>query len=249
MRRPYLAVAEQQHADSRRFLKWESGDRQVFSVGVHTDSKAGDAGLFSDVRAILGTVKDCLVVMDACSPAGVWTRDGLYAGAFNDDVGIAPKREGWEALAFVKVVQDDNQWGQVIETAGGDVLWGLMRHNSTPFYRITGWDDWERQHGTLPLKAAAAAARRKGNGLAGEYFASPGSDWSKPSLRRVDPDIWFGPMRGSFRKVDTLHTWFNAKETKTLSLETPFSTRWTGWVEAPLDHQQLTFHGSTYARV
>ena len=39
---------------------------------------------FADIRGILGEARDCLVVLDACTPATVWTRDGLYAGSFLD---------------------------------------------------------------------------------------------------------------------------------------------------------------------
>ena len=54
---------------------------------------------------------------------------------------------------------DDHQWGQVIETPGGDVLWCAMSGDGTPVYRVDGWEDWERKGGTLTLKAPAAPVR------------------------------------------------------------------------------------------
>ncbi len=205
----------------------------------------GPTSQFSDVRAVLGEVKDCLVVMDACSPASVWTRDGLYAGAFDDDTGISPAKDGWEALAFRKH-HNDNQWGPVIETPAGDVLWGQMRDNSTPFYRITGWEHWERQQGQLMLKAPAAVARRKGTGLTGEYFASPDLT-GKPVLSRVDPEIWLGAMRGQFRPFKAPPFRSAARELRKISPEEAMSARWTGAVEAPVS-EDFTFRVYLYGQ-
>jgi PA14 domain/FlgD Ig-like domain len=229
---------------SSRFLKWNAHNDQIFSVGVHTDSKSGEAGIFSDVRAILGEVKDCLVVMDACSPASVWTRDGLYAGAFNDDLGLPAKLEPWERLAYRKIAHDDNQWGQVVETKTGDVLWGPMRDNSTPFYRISGWDHWDRQRGRFTLKTSARGARQKGTGLTAQYFATPALT-GNAVLRKVDPEIAFGPMRGDHRQVDGPTGWFNSPDSDSLSQDAPVSARWTGFVEAPLS-EGFTFQLYTY---
>jgi hypothetical protein len=229
-----------------RFLKWDPRGRQVFSVGLHTDSKSEPPGIFADVRAILGEVKDCLVVMDACSPANVWTRDGLYAGAFNDDVGIGTNLEGWQARAFRKKVHDDNQWGQLTETADGDVLWGQLRDNSTPFYRITGWDHWQRQQGPLTLETTSTAATRKGEGLMGAYFASFELSGT-PFHRRVDREIAFGPMHGDHRVVKVAGFGVKRGQSRTSTADAPLSVRWTGALEAPLS-EDFTFRIYTYGK-
>src|SRR5207302_1711226 len=66
-----------------RFQKWNSSGSLQWSVGLHTAWKNGHPGQFAQVRGILGEVRDCLVVLDACEPASVWTRDGLYAGTLH----------------------------------------------------------------------------------------------------------------------------------------------------------------------
>ena len=66
---------------SQRIMKWDAAGKLAFTVGRHTAGKKGLPGEFANIRAILGQVSDCLVVMDACSAASVWTSDGLYAGA------------------------------------------------------------------------------------------------------------------------------------------------------------------------
>jgi hypothetical protein len=228
-----------------RFLKWDTHGRQAFSVGLHTDSKGEQPGVFADVRAILGEAQDCLVLMDACSPAGVWTRDGLYAGALNDDVGLPTKLDGWEARAYRKKVHDDNQWGQLTETADGDVLWGQLRDNSTPFYRITGWKHWERQNDRITLDTAAVPALRRGTGLTVEYFASAELGGT-PVVRANDPEIRFGAMRGDHRMVRAASLRVRS-ELRKLSPEEPFSARWTGSVEAPLS-EEFTFRIYSYGK-
>jgi hypothetical protein len=229
---------------SSRFLKWGSDGSQLFSVGLHGSSKSGEPGLFADVRAVLGEVNDCLVVMDACSPASVWTRDGLYAGAFTDDVGRPADLEAWQALAYKKQAHDDNQWGQVTETSRGDVLWGQLRDNSTPYYRITGWKGWERQRGELSLDRPSPAARKKGQGLTGEYFAAANLS-GEPVLRRPDPEIGFGTMHGDHGEIKAPDYRIKSRETRKLPQADPVSVRWTGALEAPLS-EEFTFRMYTY---
>jgi hypothetical protein len=231
---------------SSRFLKWDKRGLENFSVGRHTASKSGAPGEFADLRAILGEVKDCLVVMDACGPAGVWTRDGLYAGAFNDDIGLPAKLEPWKELAFRGPAHDDNQWGQILETSTGDVLWGQMRGNSTPYFRITGWKDWERKRGELTLKTDSLAAQRKGIGLVGTYFATPDLS-GEPIFTRIDQRIQFGRMRGAYHEVAAGPSWFNQRDPRLLSQDAPVSVRWTGWLEGPLS-EDFTFRVYAYGK-
>jgi hypothetical protein len=206
---------------SSRFIKWDAAGKEIFSVGTHTDCRPNQPGEFSDVRALLAETKDCLVLMDAITPASVWTKDGLYAGMFNDD---DPK----DPIGFF-----DNQWGQVVTTTAGEVLWGPMASvNSTPFYKITGWDGWSRQRGTFRLDAESIPAKRQGTGLACECFAT--SDFSGPSTQRIDPAIWFGSARGDHRQLPQLNPPLRAG-----------SYRWSGFVEPPLT-ESFTFRIFTY---
>jgi hypothetical protein len=229
---------------SSRLLKWDPQGVESFSVGRHTDDKSGTPGEFSEVRAVLAEVNDCLVIMDACAPASVWTRDGLYAGAFSDDVGLPTKLEGWQAVAFRQRPHDDNQWGQVLETSAGDVLWGQMRDNTTPFFRIAGWKNWERKNGQLTLKATVPPAKRNGSGLLGAYFATPDLT-GEPVFTKVDSLIQFGPMRGDHRQVLAGPNWFHQRDPRLVSQDAPVSVRWTGSIEGPLS-EDFTFRVYIY---
>jgi hypothetical protein len=213
---------------SSRFQKWNSAGSLEWSVGLHTVAKDRPPGQFAQVRGILGVVNDCFVVVDACEPASVWTRDGLYAGSLYGQ----RVNDGLPDIAYSRVFGDDNHWGLVMQLPKGEVLWGAMSDNSTLFYRIRGWEKWERQSEKLTVKYPTTGALWKGSGLQAEYF--PNMNLSdKPVLGRTDPDIWFGPMWGAFRKIPAHTPWFSDADRSILTAS-QFSARWQGFIEAPL---------------
>ena len=214
-----------------RFVKWNAAGVREWTVGVHSDYNKLPPGQFSDIRGILGEAHDCLVVLDACAPATVWTRDGLYAGSFLD----GRAQDGLPDFAYKRIMGNDNVWGQVVETPAKEVIWGAMGEESTLFYRIEGWDNWERLSGTLFLKEAPTAARAKGTGLTAEYFDN--TDLAgRPVLTRKDPDIWFGPMWGDHRQFKARNNWFKKGEIGALDPGS-CSARWTGFLETPLTEE------------
>jgi hypothetical protein len=214
-----------------RLVKWSATGEREWTVGVHTDSKKPSPGQFSDIRGILGEVHDCIVVLDACDPATVWTRDGLYAGSFLD----ARAQDGLPDIVYQKIMGDDNHWGNLIETPTGEAIWGAMGDQSTLYYRIGGWENWERHSGKLMLKDAPAAARAKGTGLTARYFDNT-TLAGRPVLTRQDPDIWFGAMWGDHRELKAKNGWFKSQETRTFDPGS-CSARWTGFLEAPLTEE------------
>jgi PA14 domain/FlgD Ig-like domain len=224
-----------------RFEKWNSAGTLEWSVGLHTSAKDRPPGEFTQVRGILGELGGCLVVLDACEPASVWTRDGLYVGSLYADRTV----DGLPHNSYKEVYQDDNHWGLIMQTSKGDVLWGGMSHNSTPLYRIRGWDNWERQSGKLTVEQPSTGALWKGNGLQGEYFTNMNLS-GEPSLRRTDPDIWFGPIWGAFRQIRARTPWFGDTE-QSISTSSQFSARWQGFFEVPFS-EEFTFIGYTYGR-
>jgi hypothetical protein len=184
-------------------------------------------------------VNDCFVVLDACEPASVWTRDGLYAGSLYGQ----RVNDGLPDLAYNRVFGDDNHWGLVMQLPKGEVVWGAMSDNSTLLYRIRGWEKWERQSEKLRVKYPTTGALWKGSGLQAEYF--PNMNLSgKPALRRPDPDIWFGPMWGAFRKIPAHTPWFSDAERSILTAS-QFSARWQGFIEAPVS-ENFSFVIYTY---
>jgi PA14 domain/FlgD Ig-like domain len=217
-----------------RVLKWNAAGAREWSVGVHTDSKRGLPGQFADIRAILGEVRDCLVVLDACSPATVWTRDGLYAGSFLD----RREQDRLPDIVYNRVFGDDNEWGQVLELPLGKVIWGALSDQSTFFYRIEGWDNWERHTGKVRLRAKPPIAHGRGTGLHAEYFENTELS-GPPTLTRQDSDIWFGPMWGDHRELKARNDWFKKGERRTFDPGS-CSARWTGFLEVPIS-EEFTF--------
>ncbi len=224
-----------------RFQKWNASGLLEWSVGVHTASKDRPAGEFSQVRCILGEARNCLVVLDACEPAAVWTRDGLYAGSLYGQR-IA---DGLPDVAYNSIYWDDNHWGALTEDKRGEVLWGGMSHNSTPIYRIHGWDNWERQRGPIVIKQPTATARWQGTGLRAEYFANPNLEGS-PKISKIDARVWFGAMGGAFLYTRDSKVWPDKSETEALATNR-FSVCWKGFVEAPLG-EKFRFVIYTYGR-
>lgn len=221
-----------------RFQKWDANGKLEWSVGLHTVSKDRPPGEFAQVRGIFGEARDCLVVVDACDPATVWTRDGLFAGS------LLGRRanDGLPDIAYANLFYDDNHWGQILETPQGDVLWGAMSVNSTPIYRISGWDNWKRQSGKLTLRQPSLPARWKGDGLQAEYFANANLSGA-PELRRKDADIWFGPMWGDHQYVRALRS--GADSLALTNFQSFGSARWAGFFEPPLS-ENFTFAIYTY---
>jgi len=224
-----------------RFEKWNSAGVFQWSVGLHTAAENRPPGEFAQVRGILGELRGCLVVLDAREPASVWTRDGLYVGSLYAEHTV----DGLPHNSYNEVYQNDNHWGLIMQTSKGDILWGGMSHNSTPIYRIRGWDNWERQSGKLTIKHPATGAQWKGTGLQAEYFTNISLS-GEPALRRTDPDIWFGPMLGDFREIRARKPWFSGTE-QSIFTTAQFSARWQGFFEAPFS-EDFTFVGYTYGR-
>src|SRR5262249_32498233 len=134
-------------------------------------------------------------------------------------------------LAYNRIYRDDNHWGMLLELPDGDVLWGGMSDNSTPIYRVTGWENWERQTGKVRIEQLMPAALRRGTGLHAEYFSNPELR-GPPAFRRQDPEVWFGAMTGDHRTVPSPQPWFTPAESTNLAGNT-FSGRWTGFLEPP----------------
>ena len=175
-----------------RFLKWDREGRLMFATGFHSPRKEQRPGEFADLRGFVGEAHGTIVLRDACAHAAVWTLDGLYAGGISEPV---DRFGGSEQLRLKGPWTDDCQNGQIIETPKGGALWCANDCQNTMVYRVMGWDGWERQSGSLALKAARVPARQQGDGLLGTYFNNPDLQ-GPPVLTRVDLSISFGKPTG-----------------------------------------------------
>ena len=224
-----------------RLFKWDRQGRLLFAVGRHASGDQGPPGEFADLRAFDGCIRGNLVVRDACSPAMVWTADGLYAGKISRET--MPKwwlgpGEATREEPSLGPWTDDAYGTQVIETSMG-VLWLANDTQNTMVIRVKGWDGWERQEGKLFLPAPMPAARKKGDGLAAEYFTND-KPTGQRAFQRIDKSIWFGPMHGSYRLMNSVNPWARPDDPVKIAPGTD-ACRWTGFIEA-LGQRAIHFH-------
>ncbi len=224
-----------------RVHKWNSAGTLEWSVGLHTAEPDRLPGEFSQIRGILGEVNDCIVVLDGRDPASVWTKDGLFAGS------LCARRadDGLDDVAYNRINGNDNQWGDVAKNPQGEVLWGGNGDNNILYYRVRGWDRWERLKGKLVVEKPAQPARRRGSGLQAAYFSNPDLSGA-PSLQRVDPVIWFGAMGAGPVSVAAPTSGPAGGPAPQLPPGV-LSARWTGFFEPPLS-EDFTFVAYTYGR-
>jgi hypothetical protein len=228
-----------------RLDRWSAEGEHRWSVGRHADQPpeledTNPRGHFHNPAGIIGAPRDTVVVCDRiASPGLVYTDDGLYAGQFFDrraDDGlpetlynwwrVPPKDEKMDAI----INYDMEAEGNVVEH-DGEVYWYGTGWNCAPIYRVTGWEDWQRDRGTVTIKGAPPHAAREGSGLQGAYFDSADADLGgSPTATRVDDRVWFAYDAGRFNGIEE---WKGGVETLD-GQATDFAVRWTGEVEAQL---------------
>ena len=80
--------------------------------------------------------------------------------------------------------------GMLLQRANGEVIYCADGWNNLPTYRITGWDKFHRQQGTLRVEEASKPATGTGTGLSARYAV--GDEGATPVRAGVDPHVWFG---------------------------------------------------------
>lgn len=204
--------------------KWDEQGKAQWEVGKTIGSAAtyvppGQIGTF---RRIAGKTHGCLVLtdfMEGPDPATtyVWDDDGLWVGGIMDaiDTTVTPRwRYGLGAETLSSLLYTDPKTGEVLFFSHGV--------NDGRVYRITGWDGWERQAGTVIL--AQPALPEAGSGLRADYFDGANFDnWRAAQL------------------VPTIDRYWGAKtpvaEVKSAKA---YSVRWTGTVK-PEFTEKYTF--------
>ncbi|HUW31100.1 MAG TPA: PA14 domain-containing protein [Planctomycetota bacterium] len=229
-------------------MKWTADGKPAWVVGRHANTRPNPPGETHNPVQIIGMTHDCVVIGErVVQPALAWDQDGLFVGTFFDgraDDGL-PKEIycWWQATAAVApdgskgsplpdgAINYDCLVGGAIHTEPkGDVLWFAPGWNNTMVYRVTGWDGWRRQKGSVTVPAAPPSAVRQGTGLQAAYFTSRDLA-GQPAISRVDEQVAFFWKDGSPEQGK-----LNAND---------FSIRWEGFVEAEFT-EDYTF--STYAK-
>ncbi len=147
-------------------------------------AEANTGVLYYPMQTAAGPNRSIVVNDQTKQPAQVWTHDGLYVGGFFD--GRADDgRDG----RFYQVHGDDNQGATLVTTAAGKTYWLMPYQGHNRLYEITGWNDWQRQSGSIELADRNAAAEPGGTGLTARY-----DQGSRLVLETVESPIFFEPF-------------------------------------------------------
>ena len=147
-----------------KIVKWDAAGQVAWAVGRHCGTMTtppGEARYFSRVT---GVTHGCVVVDDAdYADRGlvhVWDEDGLCVGRLLDR-----HTDGLPDTAYQLCTEN---FGGTLYTvpagmtipglATGDVLFFGAGQNSSPVYKITGWDQFNRQQGSFSVSEAQATA-------------------------------------------------------------------------------------------
>ncbi|MFW6058811.1 MAG: FlgD immunoglobulin-like domain containing protein [Phycisphaeraceae bacterium] len=253
-----------------RVVKWDAEGRLQWKVARHAihGGLGAAPGITPPGRlhapvGIIGEAHDTIIVADRVETlAMAWTSDGLYAGSFFDrraDDGLPDTVYSWwrDAEGNEAITTSDNaSAGRAFQADSGTVLWFVQGRNSVPVYKIHGWNDWQRESGTVTLDDTPPHAQANGEGLHAAYYKADDLS-SEPDAERVDTQIWHGippgepdsgkrwlrgVISGHYMRKPT-YDWSAAIEP--LDVNTDFAVRWSGELEAPLT-EAFTF--SVYTR-
>jgi len=129
--------------------KWGADGSLKWAVGHHAAGAQAGPGEARSLYRIAGSVKGCIAVNDIDnSMTHVWDQDGLWVGRLLDHGVITPA-----IPPDAYILCGENFGGFVFENShDGQVYFLGDSYNATPVYRITGWDRFQRQSGTVTLR-------------------------------------------------------------------------------------------------
>lgn len=214
--------------DATSLRKFAADGGELWRVGPMAVTRPNPPGQLQSPVVIAGRAHNCVFVADKVfNPVQAWTRDGLYVGSMFDaraDDGLRPAVYTWWRDDPDQSDHGDNQallqydmiLGGKIATYGDDVLFFGSGWNNVPVYRIRGFNEIDKQSGTVTLASAGerpAAVSGTGEGLRGKFYRD-----GELVSETLGP-VWFGaaPSHG-------LRPW---------PAETPdqFKGVWTGHLE------------------
>lgn len=201
-----------------RLVKWSPQGTQLWSVGRHSPDEDHETGSTAMPRGLVGLVHGCVVWADASDEETarptVWTEDGLY---IDELLRIPVDKLPKEVFGMFNTNEYPTGHLGVDPETGDTLYYAINSGGGSPIYRISGWDHWHRESGTIALQTTnSRVAKLDGTGLRAEYFSTPDCSGA-PSLTRTDPLVFFN--------------WGKASPHESLAGE-QFSVRWTGQYEA-----------------
>jgi len=146
-------------AAMNRVAKYDPTGKLQWVVGQHTAGSMAKPGEGHYLLRISGMAKGCVVVSDMVEGGGslVWDRDGLWVGNFFENPVIGPDspRSAYEQCG-------ENFGGSVFtDRVSGAVYYIGGAINNCPIYRVSGWDQFQRQSGTFTVTPEMAASFQK----------------------------------------------------------------------------------------
>ena len=132
-----------------RVARWNAAGKLQWVVGRHSATGGAAPGEGRYFWRIMGATHECIVVGDVeNSLQHVWDRDGLWVGRLLESPllskGAPPEAYGLCGEQFGGSLHTNPKTGEVFFYGAGQ--------NNVPVFRITGWDGWTRQTGTVQLK-------------------------------------------------------------------------------------------------
>ncbi len=211
--------------DSNALMKFDAHGTRLWTVGLHAPRNPNAPGTLHYPQRLAGFAHGCVGVCDkVVQPVVFWTDDGLYAGSLFDrraadglpDAVYAwwttdPTARGFSAQSPFQY--DMLEGGALLTRENGDTIFVGAGWNNCPAYRITGWEGFARQTGTLTLTAPVAPVAAAGTGLKGVAFA--------------DDALTTAPV-----DLPVAAVWYDAKWPAALDPAKPCSVRWSGQLRA-----------------
>jgi hypothetical protein len=168
--------------------QWSSTGQPRWTVGQLAASQPWQPGeVRYNLRGIAGVAHDCVVAVDVdggwnmanLAVTYVWNADGLYVGGLMDAPDLNGIAKHWYQLG------GEFCHGSVATLPDGDVLFFGNWENEMRVYRVSGWNGWQRQSGTIRIEKPAAA--HTGQGLTAVAFED--AALTKPRTVAVTPGI------------------------------------------------------------
>ena len=126
-----------------KIVKWNSSGMRQWLVGRHSPTGGALPGEMRYLWSNAGSAKDCIFTMDVeQSLIHIYDRDGLYVGRVLESHTDGLPEEAYKLCG-------ENFSGAVYENSAGEVLYFGGAENRSHIYKLTGWDSFGRQNGTV----------------------------------------------------------------------------------------------------
>lgn len=141
-------------------VKWDKSGKALWYTGLHSPDFGAGPGEARFFWNIAGQAHNCIVVTDMqCyftvkNLVYVWDPDGLWVGRLleNPDLKAAPE-EAYNLATenFGGSLMEITRKNKVPGLNVGDAVFFGAGQNATPVYRITGWETFRRNSGTITV--------------------------------------------------------------------------------------------------